>query len=129
MLKILSDYKAWIADPKRARSPELDFGVSWNLTAQCTWPFWRVSWIDDTGELYARELGPDSDRFIILGYFPTRKAVEKRLTGWSDSLYAKSLADWFGDDIMEARLEGLRGLSDRELDLIYNNVGCGATPR
>lgn len=75
-------YDKWSAAPYRKRSSEVDFGVWWQLP---TSPYtWRVSWIKDTGELYAREQAPNSDRFVLLGIFPTREAVEDRMAGWAE---------------------------------------------
>ena len=81
--EVVKGYDEWSGLPCRERSPEVDFGVWWRVPGS---PYtWRVSWIQDTGELYARELVPDSDRFILLGAFPTREAVEARMAGWAES--------------------------------------------
>jgi len=80
---VRNDYVAWIQDPSRGGSPEVDFGVWWRLESQ-EWPTWRVSWIEKTGELYAKELDPDSGRFVIIGTFPTRQAVEQFMQGWAE---------------------------------------------
>ncbi len=80
---IRNDYHAWIEDPRRSKSAEVDFGVWWRMEGQ-KWPTWRVSWIEDTGELYAKEQLPDSGRFIIIGTFRTREAVERFMQGWAD---------------------------------------------
>ena len=94
MLQVKNGYQAWISDPRRARSPELDFGCWWTLGGR-DWPRWRVSWIEATGELYAKEQAPDSDRFIILGTFATRKEIESRLAGWAEE-GPQALDKWFG---------------------------------
>jgi len=96
MLQVRTGYQAWISDPRRARSPEVDFGVWWRLGKQ-NWPQWRVSWIEATGELYARELELDSDRYIILGTFATLEEVQARMAGWAEAeLGLKDLNEWFG---------------------------------
>jgi len=89
--EVVGGYDEWSGLPCRKRSPEVDFGVWWRVPGS---PYtWRVSWIRDTGELYARacpersrrELAPDSDRFILLGAFLTREAVEARMVDWAES--------------------------------------------
>jgi hypothetical protein len=75
-------YAEWIVDPCRERSREVDFGVWWRVPGSRY--TWRVSWVGETGELYAREQGPDSDRFVVLGLFPTRSVVEVRMAGWAE---------------------------------------------
>ncbi|MFQ5858409.1 MAG: hypothetical protein ACE5LU_22640 [Anaerolineae bacterium] len=103
-LKIRTGYEEWINDPARRRSPELDFGVWWKVHGR-DFPRWRVSWIDDTGELYARELG--TDRFIILGIYETEEKVERRMDGWASGQFGgKDLADFFGDAGLSELLSG-----------------------
>jgi len=82
-VKIETGFSEWIKDPRRARSPHVDFGVWWRLPGSRY--TWRVSWIENTGELYAREQAPDSDRFILLGLYPTLKEVEAAMAGWEES--------------------------------------------
>jgi hypothetical protein len=121
-MEIREDYTNWIAELERARSPELDFGVWWTLTPDAApvrgIPFddgvlisaelnarrrrveahaatrWRVSWIEDTGELYARDLAMNSERVIVLGRYPTRAAIEERMDGWAAG-GAKALSKFF----------------------------------
>lgn len=81
-LKTAEQYAEWAAAPERARSGEVDFGVMWTLGA-VSWPQWRVSWIKDTGELYAKELG-GQERFAVLGHVSTRAEVEQAMTGWAE---------------------------------------------
>lgn len=81
--EVVGGYDEWSGLPCRERSPEADFGVWWRVPGS---PYtWRVSWIQHTGELYARELTPDSERFVFLGAFLTREAVEGRMAGWAES--------------------------------------------
>ncbi|MDY7079318.1 MAG: hypothetical protein SXV54_20585 [Chloroflexota bacterium] len=80
--EVTGGYDEWSGLPCRERSTEVDFGVWWRVPGS---PYtWRVSWIQNTGELYARELAPDGNRFILLGAFLTREAVEARMTGWAE---------------------------------------------
>jgi len=81
--EVVEGYDEWSGLPCRERSPEVDFGA-WRQVPGIPYT-WRVSWIQDTGELYARELAPDSDRCVLLGAFLTREAVETRMAGWAES--------------------------------------------
>ena len=114
----IDGYQEWINEPTRARSPELDFGVWWMLypdDAPAT-PLvfvqgcetvtmysaeaagrWRVSWIDATGELYAKHLATDA--MIVLGHYPTREAVEERMEGWAEG-GAKALTVFFLEELL-----------------------------
>ena len=75
-------YTEWIAEPPRGRSPELDFGVWWRVSGSRY--TWRVSWIEATGELYAKELASgDEDRFVVLGTFSTEEEAEAAMEGWA----------------------------------------------
>jgi len=100
-------YKAWISQPERARGLELDFGVHWTLGPGIPPPhYWRVSWIEATGELYDRELEPEGDRYIFLGPHATREEVEEAMAGWA-GLGPKSLAEWFGVSVGEGGRDNL----------------------
>lgn len=122
MVEVRYDYRTWIRTPARARSPEVDFGVWWKLlpvegsSALASIPYgsgaivlnasfnrrWRVSWIEDTGELYAKQQTiPKSDIMIVLGHFPTREAVEQRMEGWADSRVGQVLLTFFAAEFME----------------------------
>ena len=55
-------------NPARRRSPETDYGVHWKLEG---WPnSWRVSYVRDTGEVYAMFQGPTQ-----FGQLPTGETV------------------------------------------------------
>lgn len=57
------------ADPARRMSGEADYGVMWTI-APLTWPTWRVSYVRDTGEVYACCLGGTTEQrgdVLILG--------------------------------------------------------------
>lgn len=89
-----ADYHSWAEDAERKASPEVDFGANWRLRST-SWPVWRVSWIEATGELYAVELlpSPTDRRFLVLGEIHGRRAVETALTGWTEIDYLDDLAD------------------------------------
>lgn len=83
VLQVQSGYLRWSVDPRREPSPEVDYGWHWYLNprarAHCQGPTWRVSWIQNTGELYAT----DGERYIVFGVLP-RTEVERVLQGWND---------------------------------------------
>jgi hypothetical protein len=81
-------------NPWRHFSPESDYGVHWR-DGQHAWPQWRVSYIRDTGEVYAIEqsgllrvrlLGTVKPDLVPAGrddltYYRTLDAI---LDGWAD---------------------------------------------
>src|SRR5688500_12564990 len=82
-LKIQSGYKAWSEVLIRERSGEHDFGSHWaRLSLGQHWPNWRISWIEDTGELYAVDLSSE-DQFIVIKTITAEAEVEKALAGWA----------------------------------------------
>ena len=93
MSEVREGYFAWIWEPERARSGEVDFGCWWMLAPDRPFPRWGVSWIEATGELYARDLG--TDRYIVLGQHGSREEVEEAMSGWAGGA-VKSLSEWFG---------------------------------
>ena len=78
----------YAADRRRERSPEVDFGIQWRVHGQ-GWPLWRVSFIKDTGEVYAVALGP-VNTVLLLGTFPVTgfdadvyyRDLDEHLAGW-----------------------------------------------
>jgi hypothetical protein len=81
---VFVDRSAFLADPRRRRSAEVDFGVRWRNLAGPGLP-WRVAWVEATGELYAAELGPGGPRrCVVLGRFPGQAGVEAFTAGWAD---------------------------------------------
>ena len=56
------------ANPARRFSPEAGYGVHWRRTG---WTGnWRVSYVRDTGEVYALPGGPGDGPLLLLGTFP-----------------------------------------------------------
>lgn len=88
-------------DERRRHSPEWDYGVWWRATADERWPRWRVSWVCETGDLYATRC---AGRGIVLrlgnvpplGAYPyglgseawgawhREQPVERLLAGWAE---------------------------------------------
>ncbi len=83
---ITSGYTTWIHEPQRARSGELNFGAWWKMEGAR----WRVSWIEDTGEFYAAELGT-ADRFIVIGHFDTKKDANNMMRHWFEGNNLRAL--------------------------------------
>jgi hypothetical protein len=77
-------YSEWYGHVSRRTSPEVDFGVWWRDGNESTY---RLSWLEATGELYARRqgYGARQDRYILFGTYPSRGAVEQALRGWADT--------------------------------------------
>ncbi len=84
-LDILPGYRSWIAkDNVRSISNEVDFGFYWTPNGnENVFPRWRVSWIVNTGELYAVQVA--KDRYILLDVVRERTEVDKLMEGWAES--------------------------------------------
>jgi hypothetical protein len=84
----LNDF--YTANPARLPSREADYGVMWTRGPGVTWPQWRVSYVMDTGEVYACCLGGGGQRgdVLILGTYPPgegdewTRALDELLDGW-----------------------------------------------
>lgn len=76
-------YSKWINEEKRKYSPEVDYGVWWRTAKRGV--FARISWIENTGELYALMLG--TDKFMVIGVYKSREEVEKLLEGWPEMMH------------------------------------------
>ena len=90
-------------DDRRRYSPEWDYGVWWRLSVEERWPRWRVSWVCETGDLYAVRCAGRS-LVILLGNVPPAgmyphgaghdawsawhraQPVEALLAGWAESI-------------------------------------------
>jgi len=95
------------ADPRlREFSGEVDYGVHWTdplLPGQVAGhPRWRVSWIENSGEVYAvaaQRFGP----VRLYGAVPGREAAEVFLAGWAHHCGPGGLA-WI-ESLFRAREE------------------------
>jgi hypothetical protein len=73
------------ADPRRARSRELDVGLWWRERADG--PLHRAAWVIDTGELYLVRLGPVDEgggELEILARVNSHERLERALQGWRE---------------------------------------------
>ena len=85
-------YDAFLEEPVRAHSKEKDFGTNWTMPDKGG--VWRVSYVEDTGELYAVKAArcESCQGFVHLGfYYPDR--VENLMCGWAES--SMVLTEWF----------------------------------
>lgn len=88
---IYTGYWAWRDCPDRMITREVDFGYIWTEKERDR-PFWRVSWIEGSGEVYGVELIPspfclpdDRRRFVVLAKgLNSRAEVERYMRGWDD---------------------------------------------
>lgn len=85
--------KEFFADKTRMRSREVDFGVWWRDGRN--YPTYRVSWIADTGEVYA--LDQTEQRVELLGKVATEAEVEQKLDGWGGICGLMQSLQWVRD--------------------------------
>jgi hypothetical protein len=104
-------------------SPEWDYGVQWVQDQGHTWPNWRVSWVVETGDVYAVCTGKPS--VVVLGIVPRvgeypygtdTEIVMSRMEQWHDFKQAQTierLMDGWADESHRSlswvltRLEGV----------------------
>jgi hypothetical protein len=108
------------ADPRRRRSEELEFGNDWMDSGART----QVSWVEDTGELYAMRdpLGglasdvigdmratPVEERQLtveVLGVVEGRDGIGAVMSGWESAMTADDNSlTWVRDRIAHAESE------------------------
>ena len=93
-------------EPRRRWSREMDFGVHWH---QPPWPHpWRVSYLRETGEVYAVHqddlLGP----VLVLGVVPPDndalfyRTLEKALDGWTVVAHLGARLRWIRNRLVRA---------------------------
>lgn len=75
----------YLADERRVRAVEVDFGAHWRT--EWGLPTWRVSWVEDTGELIAVRLWSDpqgrSPVHVIATGLAEIEDAEQLLAGWA----------------------------------------------
>jgi hypothetical protein len=86
---INAGYKTWMSETVRAASKELQFGTWWRLDTT----YWRVSWIEATGELYAVERG-SGDHFAVLSCLE-KKEINVLMRKWFDGDNLRALFQRF----------------------------------
>lgn len=96
-VKIIKGYAAWMLEKDRAVSKKIEFGTWWRLKTM----YWRVSWIETTGELYAVER-PPSDRFVLLAHLG-KKEVNELMRKWMDGDNLEALFQRFAAPPVEEK--------------------------
>jgi hypothetical protein len=84
--------------PARLRSRERDFGLRWRDGSTLH----RVAWIEDTGELYAVQLGPDSaggGRVEVLVEGARDEEVAAVLRGWRTMIDRPDSIRWLRERV------------------------------
>jgi len=105
------------ADPRRRTSDETEFGREWS---DATGGRTELSWIADTGELYAMAepaepvfMDPVGDTVVpgldpkyltveVLGVIPDRVHVDQLLAGWEDAMAGPNSLQWVRDRLAQA---------------------------
>ena len=105
------------ADPRRRESEETEFGREWSDADGLRT---ELSWVADTGELYAMaepagsvEMDPIGDTRVddlptelvtveILATIPDRAELERILTGWEDAMGGTHSLEWVRQRISAA---------------------------
>ena len=102
----------YAADERRLRSEEADYGVHWRLQG---WDYrWRVSYIRNTGEVYAVHQGATIGPVFVLGYVPPDDVDESDRRSLFYSTLERILAEWPEHC---GRPDGLRWVRDRLADV------------
>ncbi|HWF25995.1 MAG TPA: hypothetical protein VG275_11135 [Solirubrobacteraceae bacterium] len=88
-------------DERREFSPEVDFGVWWRNEGESQ--TWRVSWVRDTGEVYAVTAGRPEEVLAVLadsaGRPHPREHVDWLLDGWGERCGDPGSLDWVRDRV------------------------------
>lgn len=90
--------------PARRRSAEADYGVHWRSTSE--WGTSRLSYIRDTGEVYAVKFSPA--RVEVLGIVPPDdeeifyRTLDRILKGWLDQCGEPNGLQWVRERLKEA---------------------------
>lgn len=90
-------------DAVRRQSPESDFGVLWTEPDLPfpTYPRYRVSWVERSGELYALELDGD-ERLEVLG---VTYAPDEALQGWEYECEKPGSLEWVRERISRIQVQ------------------------
>jgi len=105
------------ADPRRRESEETEFGREWSDANGLRT---ELSWVTDTGELYAMaepagsvEMDPFGDTRVddiptelvtveILATITERAEVDRILTGWEDAMNGANSLEWVRQRLRDA---------------------------
>ena len=105
----------YAADERRLRSEECDYGVHWRLDG---WEYrWRVSYVRNTGEVYAVNLGSTIGPVFVMAIIPPdpvadgdRRSLfyatlEMILEGWPDQCGRPDSLRWVRDRLANVEIE------------------------
>lgn len=84
--------QAFYADRGGLRSGETDYGVWWWDGTPAQGEPSRVSWVHDTGDVYA--IRQRSGVVRLLGTIPTAEQTERALDGWADVCGTTASMEW-----------------------------------
>ena len=106
------------ADERRRQSAEVEFGNNW---FDAKGSRYELSWIEDTGELYAmlepvpeadswtpfgdvevEEVDMDTLAVIVLGTFASQAEVEQLLAGWAEQMAEPDGVHWVAERLSAA---------------------------
>jgi hypothetical protein len=105
------------ADPRRRSSEEVEFGREWS---DASGGRTELSWVVDTGELYAMAepsepvyMDPVGDTFVpkldtesvtvdVLGVVNDREQLDQLLSGWEDAMGGEHSIQWVRDRLAQA---------------------------
>lgn len=109
----------YAADPRRLASGEADFGIWW--LDETLWPYWRVSYVHATGEVYAAQHGGPGPGIVeVLGVVPPDeehigprydqfkryyRTLARILEGWADHLGQRGSLAWVRERLAPYRRE------------------------
>lgn len=95
------------ANPEREPSPEADYGVQWRGLDGADFPLWRVSFVRDTGDVYATQ--HRTGVTVLLGKAPVvpegegegpwYRALDDILLGWADACLNRETIQWVSDRV------------------------------
>jgi len=88
--RIAPGYAEWMQTLDRTTSKKIEFGDWWRLNTT----YWRVTWLEATGELYAVERRPATDRFVLLTLLD-KKQVTDLMRKWFDGDQLEALFNRF----------------------------------
>jgi hypothetical protein len=85
-------------DERRRQSEEVELGDSWTDSSDPEATY-EISWIEDTGEVYAMREQPSSSPTAtptvqMMGKVAKREELESRLDGWQDAMGESNSLNW-----------------------------------
>jgi len=64
---------------------EIDFGAYWQLEPTVDWPRWRITWFEETGDLFAINSRVDKgEERVLIGEFNSEHEVRRFMGDWGE---------------------------------------------